>query len=983
MATYITDHITIYNTDGTTLYVDEPLQLAKHFDEEFGPGEIFIECTPTGLYTYESRESTTPIQSFEYNIENLLGFEAISNMGQEDKIYVSTTGIRNYFQNDMLEGWHLRPILKSSITNLTGTTWYLNEWVDSGCIANDPASYVGFHSKFNINFTSSDAQYTALEYDLSDGDADFDSCLGIMYVGENGVTTVWPGYGVWENEDYRTFTITGGEDVANQDLIDWLTLNATRVISDLTNTSWYFNETLDHFGIGEPDGFHIGALVAEFSVNFYAGNHHPYTSLGHYGYECNLYYEPNYDPTFNFVPYEGDRWTDEDCRTIWITGGDDVTNPDLISWITQNATQVENPTIITDVTNTSWYFNDVLDHWGVGNIEVVGGGDEHWSEFNINFTSNNAQYTSLYYELETGTSSDNVHYYTSEGEDTEAYWVDKWEDEAYKTITITGGEAATDPTFIVWLTKNATQVTLEDSDDNGNTETKSGHYLAFTSPKEFTLSSKIYSFVFGPGPGEDKGKYSYEKSWDGTVEYSTDALDWSIWEGDAPLQSVDGKLYLRGIGNTQMSCDEFPRDIDGQMAFCTYQWYIEGEEVSCSGNLENLLDYTVVANGGHPELVEFGFTWLFTGCQALVAAPDFLGEYAPDYAFREMFARCINLRTPPRLAATTLGYSCYTYMFAESGIDKLPELPGIVLGQYCYEHMFEGCSNIKISTEKTDEYKYEYRIPFSGTAIRPEGWEEDEYWWPCSGMFSETGGTFTDDPELHTTYYTNNEIVRAFPPVDEEKPTCTFDLTTLALPVGTYTIYVKLSAPGYRDSEASNEVVYSTEVALDPEFNHYGVIPEGWCLEYTDAEGEFYSLGEGDPFPVDKSIYANHASYYSSDEQYICEENEWRYEEILAADDGGSVVSVLASIDGLPVTSANLSSGNIGMYAIAAIIPVSVTTIVSVAPFWGNGRLTSITYLGTMEQWNQITLEPNWNKGCSEITVTCTDGTITIPAYNS
>lgn len=236
-------------------------------------------------------------------------------------------------------------------------------------------------------------------------------------------------------------------------------------ITNLTNTSWYFNETLDHCGISNMDSWEIGSYEAEFMINYYATNNYPYTSLYYQlGYADCMYYEPNYDPTYNFVPYEGGMWTDEDCRTIFITGGEDVTNPDLISWITQNATQVENPVIITDLTNTSWCFNDALDHWGVGNIEVQdGGGDEHWSQFDINFTSNDTQYTSLHYKLETVTNSDNVHYYTSEGKDSEAYLVDSWKDEAYKTITITGGEDATNPKFIVWLTKNATQVSIEDT----------------------------------------------------------------------------------------------------------------------------------------------------------------------------------------------------------------------------------------------------------------------------------------------------------------------------------------------------------------------------------------------------------------------------------------------------------------------------------------------------------------------------------------
>lgn len=37
----------------------------------------------------------------------------------------------------------------------------------------------------------------------------------------------------------------------------------------------------------------------------------------------------------------------------------------------------------------------------------------------------------------------------------------------------------------------------------------------------------------------------------------------------------------------------------------------------------------------------------------------------------------------------------------------------------------------------------------------------------------------------------------------------TFDLSTLNLPEGTYTVKVKAKADGYRDSEFSNEVSYT------------------------------------------------------------------------------------------------------------------------------------------------------------------------------
>ncbi len=647
---------------------------------------------------------------------------------------------------------------------------------------------------------------------------------------------------------------------------------------------------------------------------------------------------------------------------------------------------------ITNLTNTSWYFNETLDHYGIGEPDQWHIG-ELIGEWYIDINWYDVHFNQLYFELG---SSNNV-WFDTVYEDgsiveeqrfcTAQYETGSWRYEAFRTITITGGPDVEDPDLITWITSNAVQV-----EDPHPTHDTNKHCLVFSSPTNFTLEAIEEGYDHMGRDPEMGGVEPWTTNrgyWDGIMLYSTDGFHWSEWgdqstyEASYGLPSVDGKLYLRGIGNKYISTIEVMSD-DVPFASCSYYFKITGDQVSCAGNIETLLDCGVVANGGHPETSDCGFAYLFVDCTALVSAPDILMETIPSDYCRAMFAGCTNLVKAPRITATHIDYCACMGMFSGcTNLTQLPELLATTVDIHAYGSMFYGCPSIKLSTEKTDEYKYEYRIPSSGTCVI-RGAEEYGYTSAdvTQDMFAETGGTFTGSPEINTTYYTSNEIVRAFPP-EEVKPSATFDLSTLNLPVGTYAIYVKLSAPGYRDSEPSNEAVYSTEVTLDPEWHHYGVIPEGWCLEYTDAEGEFYSLGEGDPFPVDKSIYANHASYYSSDEQYICEENEWRYEEILAADDGGSVVSVLASIDGLPVTSANLSSGNIGMYAIAAIIPVSVTTIVSVAPFWGNGRLTSITYLGTMEQWNQITLEPNWNKGCSEITVTCTDGTIIIPAYNS
>lgn len=43
-------------------------------------------------------------------------------------------------------------------------------------------------------------------------------------------------------------------------------------------------------------------------------------------------------------------------------------------------------------------------------------------------------------------------------------------------------------------------------------------------------------------------------------------------------------------------------------------------------------------------------------------------------------------------------------------------------------------------------------------------------------------------------------------------------------------------------------------------------------------------------------------------------------------------------------------------------------------------NLTTINYSGTQAEWNAIDFGNQWNSGCGEITVHCTDGDITIPA---
>lgn len=194
----------------------------------------------------------------------------------------------------------------------------------------------------------------------------------------------------------------------------------------------------------------------------------------------------------------------------------------------------------------------------------------------------------------------------------------------------------------------------------------------------------------------------------------------------------------------------------------------------------------------------------------------------------------------------------------------------------------------------------------------------------------------------------------------------------------TVTVNIDIPEP---PASYDGKVTITKKVTLDPEFNHYGVIPEGWTLEYVDSEGEWQCRTEGEPFP-DKSIYAPDGSvvYYSGADHYYYGEDGWHHDEIYGED---QEVIILESIGDIPVTTIDNLSGQMGTSAISATIPTSITKIIGVGEWMGTSKLTSIIYLGTTDQWNAIEFEDNWNQNCPEITVTCTDGTITIPAYGS
>lgn len=187
------------------------------------------------------------------------------------------------------------------------------------------------------------------------------------------------------------------------------------------------------------------------------------------------------------------------------------------------------------------------------------------------------------------------------------------------------------------------------------------------------------------------------KVWDGTLQWSTDHINWTTLAGTEVMKSVGKKLYLRGKGNTKFYKGGYGA-----------RWMLSAK-AACSGNIQTLLDW------------ENPPTSIPTIC-----------------CYGEMFYNCKSLTQAPELPATTLTKQCYTKMFNRcTNLRTAPELPATTLAAMCYQQMFTYCSNLKVNTSTGNKI-------FTCPSIPSDA---------VTDMFTGTGGTFTGTPTAGTTYY--------------------------------------------------------------------------------------------------------------------------------------------------------------------------------------------------------------------------------------
>lgn len=153
-------------------------------------------------------------------------------------------------------------------------------------------------------------------------------------------------------------------------------------------------------------------------------------------------------------------------------------------------------------------------------------------------------------------------------------------------------------------------------------------------------------------------------------------------------------------------------------------------------------------------LADYCYTYMFYNCTSLIQAPELPATTLTAACYADMFHNCTNLVQAPELPATTLAGSCYSDMFYGCvNLTQIPKLPAITLAYQCYNKMFYGCTSLKLSESNTEEYTQEYRIPFSGNGtIEDPGLNH-----ALRDMFTSTGGTFTGEPQVNTTYYLSSD----------------------------------------------------------------------------------------------------------------------------------------------------------------------------------------------------------------------------------
>ena len=169
-----------------------------------------------------------------------------------------------------------------------------------------------------------------------------------------------------------------------------------------------------------------------------------------------------------------------------------------------------------------------------------------------------------------------------------------------------------------------------------------------------------------------------------SLEYSYDGVYWSDWDFSALTIDTSDTLYIRGYNPDGFSYWNEDKTY--------YNFIIEGDNVSCSGNIMSLIDYKKMTN-----IIpcEYCFYGLFKDCTSLKTAPELPATIIKEWCYSSMFNGCSSLAVAPELPAKKLVDFCYAYMFKDcTSLKTAPDIPVVELANYCCGTMFDGCNSM-------------------------------------------------------------------------------------------------------------------------------------------------------------------------------------------------------------------------------------------------------------------------------------------------
>ena len=226
---------------------------------------------------------------------------------------------------------------------------------------------------------------------------------------------------------------------------------------------------------------------------------------------------------------------------------------------------------------------------------------------------------------------------------------------------------------------------------------------------------------------------------------------------------------------------------------------------------------------------------MFNNCKSLVKVNELPATTLANYCYYSMFMECTSLTMiPDVLPAIVMKESCYSWMFYGcTSLRKMPNILATTLAINCFRVMFGECSSIKISSSKTGNYQKPYRIPKTGTiSSQPSGWNTQ--------MFIGTGGTYTSNPSVNTTYYVVPDYL-CFEAVENT----TIKFSVVGTLTSTPVLYYSTN-----DGSTWNKYTFENDISLN-------------------AGDKCYWKGDNNSFSESTSKYIR----FISDKDIICEDN--------------------------------------------------------------------------------------------------------------